>query len=81
MQIKCYIKSKKSRLKYITCKLRQNGIYISLHDKNNNGIKSLNVKIIKQVNYFKYLRSYVASTDHDVNVRIGQAWVALNNMT
>ena len=55
--------------------------YISLNQKNNSCIKSLKGKIIKQVNYFKYLGSYVASTDHDVNVRIGQAWSALNNIT
>ena len=55
--------------------------YISLNQKNNSCIKSLKAKIIKQVNDFKYLGSYVASTDHDINVRIGQAWAALNNMT
>ena len=55
--------------------------YISLNQTNNSCIKSLKGKIIKQVNDFKYLKSYVASTDHDVNVRIGQAWAALNNMT
>ena len=54
--------------------------YISMNQKNNSCI-TLKGKIIKQVNYFKYLGSYVASTDHDVNVRIGQAWAALNNMT
>ena len=55
--------------------------YISLNQKNNSCLKSLKDKIIKQVNDFKYLGSYVASTDHDVTVRIGQAWAALNNMT
>ena len=55
--------------------------YISLNQKNNSCIKSLKGKIIKQVNDFKYLGSYVASTNHDVNVRIVQAWAALNNMT
>ena len=48
--------------------------YISLNQKNNSFIKSLKGKIIKQVNDFKYLGSYVTSTDHDVNVRIGQAF-------
>ena len=52
-----------------------------MNQKHNSYIKSLKGKIIKQVNDFKYLGSYVASTDHDVNVRIGQAWAALNNMT
>ena len=55
--------------------------YISLNQANNSCIKSLKGKFIKQVNDFKYLGSYVASTDHYVNVRIGQAWAALNNMT
>ena len=55
--------------------------YISLNQKNNSCINSLKGKIIKQVNDFKYLGSYVASTDHDVNVRIGQDWAALNSMT
>ena len=55
--------------------------YISLNQKNNSCIKSLKGKIIKQVNDFKYLGSNVAYTDHDVNVRIGQALAALNNMT
>ena len=55
--------------------------YISLNQKNNNGIKSLKGKIIKQVHDLKYLGIYVASTDHDVNVRIGQVWAALKNMT
>ena len=45
--------------------------YISLNQKNNSCIKSLKSKIIKQINDFKYLGSYVASTDHEVNVRIG----------
>ena len=47
--------------------------YISLNQKNNSCIKSLKGKIIKQVNDFKYLGCYVASTDHHVNVRIEQA--------
>ena len=36
---------------------------------------------IKQVNDFKYLGSYIASTEHDINVRIGKAWSALNQLT
>ena len=54
--------------------------YISLNQNNNNGIKSLKDMTIKQVHDIKYLGSYVASTDHDVNVSIVQAWAALNNM-
>ena len=44
--------------------------YISLNQKNMTCIKSLKGKIIKQVNDFKYLGSYMASIDHDVNVRL-----------
>ena len=55
--------------------------YISLNQKHNNGIKSIKGKIIKQVHDFKHIGSYVASTDHNFNVRIVQAWAALNNMT
>ena len=55
--------------------------YISLNRKNNNGIRSLNGKIIKKVHDSKYFVSYVASTNHDVNVKIGHAWAALNNIT
>ena len=55
-------------------------IGLGVNAKNNSCIKSLKGKIIKQVNDFKYLGSYVASTDHDFNVRIGQACAALNNM-
>ena len=51
--------------------------YISRNPKNKDGIKNIKGKIIKQVHDFKYLGSYVISTDHDVNVRIGQAWAAL----
>ena len=33
-------------------------------------------QIINKVKGFKYLESYVGSTDRDVNVRIGLAWAA-----
>ena len=29
----------------------------------------------------KYLGSYIASTEHDINVRIGKYWSALNQLT
>ena len=44
------------------------------------GMKSLADKNIKQVLDFKYLGSYIASTEHDVNIRLGKAWSALNQM-
>ena len=44
-------------------------------------MSSQNRERIKQVNDFKYLGSYIASTEHDINVRIGKAWSALNQFT
>ena len=44
-------------------------------------MSSQNGDRIKQVNYFKYLGSYIASTEHDINVRIGKDWYALNQIT
>ena len=44
------------------------------------GMKSLADKNIKQVLDLKYLGSYIASTEHDVNIRLGKAWSALNQM-
>ena len=41
-------------------------------------MKSLNVEKIKQVEDFKYLGSFITSTEHDVNIRLGKAWDALN---
>ena len=43
-------------------------------------MKSLNGEKIKQVEDFKYLRSYIASTKHDVNIRLGKAWDALDEL-
>ena len=44
-------------------------------------MSSQNGERIKQVNNFKYLGSYIASTVHDINVRIGKAWSALKQLT
>ena len=44
-------------------------------------IKTQNVENIKKtLKDFKYLGSFIASTEHDINVRIGKAWAALNQM-
>ena len=43
-------------------------------------MKSLNGEKIKQVEDFKYLGSYIASTKHDVNIRLGKAWEALDEL-
>ena len=41
-------------------------------------MSSQNCERLKQVNDFKYLGSYIASTEHDIN---GKAWSALNQLT
>ena len=43
-------------------------------------MKSLSGKKIKQVADFKCLGSYIASTEQDVNIRLGKAWGALNQL-
>ena len=35
---------------------------------------------LKQVDNFKYLGSWIQSSEKDMNIRIGQAWSALNKM-
>jgi hypothetical protein len=54
--------------------------FICLNQDSSVGMKSTNGKNIKQVDDFKYLGSYISSTEHDVNVRLGKAWGALNAM-
>ena len=44
-------------------------------------MSSQNSERIKQANEFKYLGSYIASTEQNINVRIGKAWSALNQLT
>ena len=44
-------------------------------------MSSQNSERIEQVNDFKYPGSYIASTEHDINVRIGKSWFALNQLT
>ena len=53
--------------------------YMSINqDINTRKIKSLKDQNIKVVEDFKYLGSYIGSTDHDVNILIAIAWAALN---
>ena len=43
-------------------------------------MKSLNGEKRKQEEDFKYLGNYIASTEHDVNIRLGKAWDALDEL-
>ena len=54
--------------------------FICLNQEASEGMKSLRGEKIKQVADFKYLGSYVASTERDVGIRIGKAWGALNQL-
>ena len=55
--------------------------YMSINqDKNTRKTKSLKDENIKEVEDFKYLGSFIGSTEHEVNIRIAKAWAALNSM-
>lgn len=54
--------------------------YICLNQDISAGMKSLNGDEVKHVNDFKYLGSYISSTENDVNIRLGKSWAALNKM-
>ena len=43
-------------------------------------MKSKSGNRIKQVNKFKYLGSYIDSTERDMNISITKAWSTLNSM-
>ena len=43
-------------------------------------MESIGGNMIKQVEDFKYLGSYIESTDRDVNIKIAKVWAALNSM-
>ena len=47
---------------------------------NNNPVKTLNGTSLKQVEEYKYLGSYVSSSDKDFITRKGMAWSACNDM-
>ena len=53
--------------------------YMSLNEDSSvsMSMKSLNGEAIKNVLDFKYLGSYIASTDNDVSIRIGKAYMLL----
>ena len=66
-EIGLYINAKKTE--YIIVNLDQT---IELRDCNG--------KLIKVVTDFKYLGSYIASTERDIEIRLGKAWGALNQL-
>ena len=41
---------------------------------------SRNGNSIKNVDNFKYLGSYIANTENDINTRVAKAWAALNSI-
>ena len=54
--------------------------FICFNQDASEGMKSLDGEKRKQVEDFKHLGSYIASTEHDVNIRLGKAWDALNEL-
>ena len=54
--------------------------FICFNEDASEGMRSLNGEKIKQVDDFKYLRSYSTSTKHDVNIGLGKAWDSLNQL-
>ena len=54
--------------------------YMCLNQDASAGIKSLNGGKVKKVDDFKYLGSYIGTTEQDVNIRIAKAWEALNSL-
>ena len=43
-------------------------------------MESIGGNMIKGVEDFKYLGSYIKSTDRDINIRIAKVWADLNSM-
>ena len=55
--------------------------YVRLNSNSDDGnMKSNNCNIIKQVENFKYLGSFIRSTEKDIEIRIAKYWSALNSM-
>ena len=54
--------------------------FISINQGINEVIKILKGKNIKEVSDFKYLGSYIQSTEKYINIRLAKSWVALNEM-
>jgi len=50
------------------------------HLNNNLPVKTLNHVALKQVDDYKYLGSYISSSEKDFNIRKDMAWAACNNM-
>ena len=66
-EIGLYINSKKTE-------------YIIINLDNTIEIRDRNGNLIKVVKDFKYLGSYIASTEKDIEIRIGKAWGAVNQL-
>ena len=54
--------------------------FISINQGINEVIKRLNGKNIKEDSGFKYLGSYIQSTEKYINIRLTKSWAALNEM-
>ena len=54
--------------------------YMTLNIDNTDNTNSLNGNEINKVNDFKYLGSYISSTEKDLDIRLAKSWSALNAM-
>ena len=55
--------------------------YMRLNPNSDDGkMQRTNGNIIKQVENFKYLGSFIRSTENYIKIRISEAWSALNSM-
>ena len=54
--------------------------YMTLNLDNKDKIKSLSGNEINKANDFKYLGSYISTTEKDLDIRLAKSWSALNSM-
>ena len=54
--------------------------YINFNQNNNLHMESIGGNMIKRVEVFKHLGSFIKSTERDINIKIAKVWAALNSM-
>ena len=55
-------------------------VCVCVNSSNNGAIGPLHSNPLKFVDYFTYLISHISSTENDINIRIGKAQTAINNL-
>ena len=49
--------------------------------KQDGAISTLNNNLLKSIDSFTYLGSNISSTESDINIRIGQGWIAIDTLS